>query len=165
MPRRTTEAVPDTRHRASRRLVATALVVMSMQLTACASAPSTDTGYDTWAAQMRAVVSDSNGIGGAGGSGPGSVELDYMRIGKWVVYAVCGHTDVVHVTVRGGGTILAATDVACGATVALPIAVDSTTVRHFEIQASRPKGASGEGWWEARVNRVSWQQSGIFVFK
>jgi hypothetical protein len=133
-------------------------------LTACTGQASTSTDFDGWYGQMQTVFGDPNGIGGGGGGTPGSVVLGSMRTGKWVVYAVCNDTEAIHIRIRGGSTILAETDVPCGATIAVPITVDSATARRFEIRTSHPKGTIGTGWWAAQVNSPSWKQAEAFGF-
>ncbi|MDP9026210.1 MAG: hypothetical protein M3N46_01475 [Actinomycetota bacterium] len=86
-----------------------------------------------------------------------------MRTGDWVAYAVCNNTDVVHIRIRGGSTILADTDVPCGATVAVPITVKSAAAHPFDIQTSHPKGTTGIGWWSVQINSPSWKQTGAFT--
>ena len=113
---------------------------------------------------MQTVFSDPHGIGGGGGGAPGSVELASMRAGNWVAYAVCDNIDHIHLRIRGGNRTLAETDVPCGATVAMPIAVDSAAARQFEILTTLAKGTTGSGWWSVQINSTSWKQTGSFSF-
>lgn len=151
--------------RLGRRLVAGLLLaVATVSLTACADHSSTDTAFDTWYAQMQTVLDDPNGVGGGGGATPGSVALGTMHAGRWVVFAVCNHTNVLHVQIMGGSTVLAETDVPCGATIGIPVTVDSAAARRFEIRTRHHKGDSGTGWWEVEVNSPSWKQLQSFGF-
>lgn len=145
-----------------RRAAFASLVIGVLLLTACTGNPSTDRDFDAWYDQMQTVLGDPNGIGGGGGATPGSVELSTMRTGKWVVYAVCNDTSVLHIRIRGGSTILAETDLPCGATIAIPVTVNRSAARRFEIQTSHPKGTTGTGWWSAQVNSTSWKQTESF---
>lgn len=149
--------------RLRRGLALVSLAAAMMVLTACTEQSST-TDFNGWYEKMQTVFSDENGSGGGGGPAPGSVELRSMRTGHWVVYAVCNDTEVLHLRVRGGSTILAETDVPCGVTIGVPIEVSSAAARQFEIQTSHPKGKTGTGWWAVQVNSTSWKQPATFRF-
>lgn len=164
MRRRATRRVPETHPLVRRRAAFASLAIGALLLTACTENSSTDTDFDAWYDQMRTVLGDTNGVGGGGGATPGSVDLSTMRTGKWVVYAACNNTNVLHIRIRGGSTILAETDLPCGATIAIPVTIDSSTARQFEIQTSHPKGSTGTGWWSAQVNSASWKQTESFSF-
>ena len=82
---------------------------------------------------MAALLSDPSGQGGGGGgpsvdssakSGHGVVELNSVPIGEYDVLAVCTGASKVHLSIRtpaSHGKELASSDIACGATLRLPI--------------------------------------------
>lgn len=148
------------------RLMATLTLVAgaSLTLSGCSSASPSHAGFNTWHEQMQTVFNDPNGNGGAGGNAPGSVDLGSLRAGTWVAYAVCDNTDRIHVSIRGGITTLAETDVPCGATIAMPIAFNNATTRRLEILTTHAKGAHGSGWWSVQINSTSWKRTGSFSF-
>lgn len=136
----------------------------SLLLTGCATGVPAHGDYDAWSARMQTVFDDPDGNGGGGAEGPGSVELPSTRTGRWVAYAVCADAGLVHVRIRGGDRTLAETDVPCGATVAMPLTVDSAAARRFEVSATAAKGATGAAWWSVHVNSAAWRQTGSFAF-
>lgn len=136
----------------------------SLMLSGCTPTSPTVDRFDAWYEQMQTVLSDPNGIGGGGAPTPGSVELDSMRAGRWVTFAVCHNVDRIHLRIRGGNKTLAETDVPCGATIAMPITVDSAAASHFEILTTRAKGTAGSGWWSVQINSTSWKQTESFSF-
>jgi hypothetical protein len=140
------------------------LAVTSLELTACTAQPAPDSGFNGWYDRMQTVFHDANGMGGGGGPTPGSVQLGPMRTGSWVVYAACDRSDAIHLRIRGAGRLLAESDVPCGATVAVPIAVDRAAARRFEIETNYPRGSSGPDWWSAQINSTSWRQDDTFHF-
>ncbi|MCU1585950.1 MAG: hypothetical protein JWM49_2506 [Microbacteriaceae bacterium] len=121
-------------------------------LAGCTAAPAPT---HEWSDRMSALLSDPNGQGSAGGdlrvhsgsrSAHASVELPGIPSGEYDVLAVCTGTGTVHIAVKtraSPGRVLASSEVACGATLRLPVAVaatgivlEATDTRHLRAMAS-----------------------------
>src|SRR5205823_3678454 len=78
----------------------------------------------TWSDRMDAVLHDPSGQGGASGLTPGSVMLESVKQGTYELVSACTGVDIIHVTARAGGKVLAETDVPCGAAVTVSVTYD-----------------------------------------
>jgi phage tail sheath gpL-like len=129
-------------------------------LAGCTAAPAPT---HNWSARMSALLSDPNGQGGAGGdlgvdsgtkSAHGSVELAGVPSGKYDVLAVCTGTGTVHIAIRTPASpsrVLAASDVACGATLRLPVTVATKGI----ILEATHTGTSAQ--WQAAIATPGWE--------
>lgn len=129
-------------------------------LVGCTAAP---TPTHEWSDRMSALLSDPNGQGGAGGdlgadsgtkSAHGSAVLAAVPSGEYDVLAMCTGTGTVHIAVRtpaSPGRVLASSDVACGATLRLPVTVAATGI---VLEASN-SGTSAQ--WQAAIVTRGWE--------
>jgi hypothetical protein len=143
----------------------TGLVLATM--VGCTATSTQVRGADTWSDRLQTLLSDPNGDGGAAGtltsdtgkkSGSALVELGSVQSGRYDVLSVCRGSGVVHLKVmhrtpeNNSGTFkpLAATNVVCGATTRLPIAIPSHDV---VLEATGPTGTD----WVAQVVTRGWE--------
>lgn len=100
---------------------------------------------------MTVLLSDPKGQGGAGGGLRGdsvsgrardTVELVNVSSGQYDVLGVCTSSGTVHIAVKtpeSPGRVLATSDIACGATLRIPVTVTVTvTVRDLVFEATKP---------------------------
>lgn len=113
---------------------------------------------------MTALLTDPNGQGGGGGglaksdgakTASGSVELADVPTGKYDLLVVCSGTGIVHFAASASGSrhVLAASDVACGATLRLPVTLTS---KGIVLKAS--SSDSSAQWW-ASIATPHWEPS------
>lgn len=126
----------------------------------CTAAPAPS---HEWSDRMIALLRDPNGKGGAGGdlgaasgteSAPGSVELGSIPNGEYDVLAVCTGASIVHLAIRAPvslGRVLASSDIACGATLRLPVTVAATGI----VLEATNTGASAQ--WQAAMVTRGWE--------
>lgn len=129
-------------------------------LSGCTAAP---TPSPEWSNRMSALLTDPNGQGGGGGglaraggdaSARGSLELGLIPNGKYDVLAVCAGNGIVRVVVKTAAspaTVLASSDIACGATLRLPVTV---TAPGLVVEATNTGAATQ---WHASVVTPGWQ--------
>ena len=109
------------------------------------------------------MLSDPGGQGGAGGdlggasdakSAHGVVELANIPTGEYDVLAVCTGISTVHIdikTVSSLGKVLASSDIACGATLRLPVTVTSPGI----ILEATNTGTPAQ--WYAAIVTPGWE--------
>lgn len=129
-------------------------------LAGCAAAP---TPPHEWSDRMSALLADPNGQGGGGGgiavasgakNAHGSVELAAVPQGEYDVLAVCNGSGTVGIVVKAAGSpgaVLASSDIACGATLRLPVTVTATGL---VLEATNTGDATQ---WHASVVTPGWQ--------
>jgi hypothetical protein len=129
-------------------------------LAGCAAAPPPN---HAWSDRMSALLSDLNGHGGGGGdldraggarSAQGFLELADVSSGKYDVLAVCSGTGIVQITVTAitsPRAVLASSDIACGATLRLPITVSSPGI------VLRATTTDTNAQWQAAVVTPGWE--------
>ncbi|MBC7594076.1 MAG: hypothetical protein H7288_09080 [Kineosporiaceae bacterium] len=117
-----------------------AVVIVGVSLATLAGCTATPAPNTDWSDRMIAVLSDSNGQGGAGGdlkvesgtkSARGTAHLADIPSGEYDVLAVCTGTGTVHLAVKTTAPprrVLASSDIACSATLRLPVTVAATGV-------------------------------------
>ncbi len=143
----------------------TVVIVMIVGLgiattTGCASEPAPT--HD-WSARMIALLSDPGGQGGAGGdlrvdkgakSARGTAELASVPTGEYDVLAVCTGAGIVHIAIESAsssGRVLASSDIACGATLRLPVSLPMTGI---VLEAT---STSTSAQWQATVVTPGWE--------
>jgi hypothetical protein len=150
------------------RFGAGAAVVLGVALTTVGCTPSSQpptvsaSESQAWGERMDVVLRDPSGLGGASGLTPGSAELGVTERGDYELVAACIGVDVVHVTAKAGGRVLADTDVPCGATVTVPMAKAGSNP--LEVRATAPGGQAGGAWWVG-INHAGWKQSGAVLLR
>ena len=147
-----------------RRLIAW-LVVGASAVSLVGCVPSTPVSPDlAWSSRMVGLLSAPNGQGGAGGEvsaqkRKGSVTLMSVTAGSYDVLAVCTGMDTVHFIVSsnseaGNGSspdgVLASADIACGATLRLPVTIPAGGV------ALTASSAGGSGAWQSSIVTPGW---------
>ena len=119
-------------------VVAVMIIGMSIaSLAGCTAAPVRD--HD-WPDRMNALFSDPKGQGGGGGglevasgakSATGSIVLPDVPVGEYDVLAVCTGPGTVRMAIKPLASprrLLASSDIACGATLRLPVTVTETGI-------------------------------------
>lgn len=126
------------------------------------SAQPTDQG---WLARMNRVLDDPEGQGGGGAglqSTTSEVALSYHLTGEWDVLETCTGTATVHVMVQALAPhtddvrptkTLGSGLVTCGATLRIPISVDSDG---GVLLTAKPVGGPRSGQWDASIVRRGW---------
>ena len=120
---------------------------------------------------MAQLFGDPAGLGGGGGavtaagrtgSGSTKVILGSARVGSYDVLGVCTGSGIMRLTVvetdptktgSGRDTVLAVSDIACGATLRLPVTVSKSEV---SLAVSQNTGAAQ--WWASIVS-PGWEPS------
>jgi hypothetical protein len=132
-------------------------------LAGCTAAPAAPAPSHEWSDRMIARLMDPNGQGGAGGdlgaasgakSAPGTVELGSIPSGEYDVLAVCTGTGTVHIAIKApasSGRVLASSDIACGATLRLPVTVAATGI----VLEATNSGTSAQ--WQALIVTRGWE--------
>jgi len=112
---------------------------------------------------MIALLSDPDGQGGAGGGlrsdgadkrAHDTAELADVPSGEYDGLAVCSGTGTVHIAVLSSespGRMLASADIACGATLRLPVTVGAPGV---VLEAST---SGTPALWQASIVTSGWQ--------
>ncbi|MEO7121782.1 MAG: hypothetical protein ABI400_01430 [Lacisediminihabitans sp.] len=125
----------------------------------CTSAPAPN---HEWSDRMTALLSDPSGQGGAGGvlsvdngakSANGVVELASVPSGEYDVLAVCTGAGTVHIVIKTSashGKVLNSSDIACGATLRLPITTAAPGIA-FEAASN---GTPAQ--WQAALVTPGW---------
>lgn len=131
-------------------------------LAGCTAAPATAPSNE-WSDRMSALLSDPNGQGGGGGglgaaSGTrlahASIGLPNVPSGEYDVLAVCTGTGTIHIAIKTPappGTVLASSDVACGATLRLPVTVVATGI----LLEATSTGTYPQ--WQAAIVTPGWE--------
>ena len=115
-------------------------------LAGCTAAPAPS---DEWSTRMGDLFYGPNGGGGgasgdlgdSGTSARAGVELAVVPSGEYDVLAVCTGTGIVHIVVKSSisrGKVLAASDIACGATLRLPFTLTAPGVDVEAINKGTP---------------------------
>ena len=114
------------------------MVIVGVSLVTLAGCTATPVPNIDWSNRMIAVISDPHGQGGAGGdlridsgakNARGTVYLANVPGGEYEVLAVCDGTGIIHLAIKTTTPphrVLAASDIACGATLRLPVTVAVT---------------------------------------
>lgn len=140
--------------------------VSVMSVVGCTS-PASVSPADMWSSRMSGLLSAPAGQGGAGGeftaqSRTGSVILMNVIGGSYDVLAVCTGVDVVRFTVSSSSSssqaghssspegVLASADIACGATLRLPVVIPPGGV----VLTARSDGGSGA--WQSAIVTPGW---------
>ena len=140
-----------------------AVVIVGVSLATLAGCTATPVPNTDWSNRMIPVLSDPHGQGGAGGdlridngakNARGTVYLSNVPSGKYEVLAVCDGTGFIHLAVKTTTPprrVLAASDIACGATLRLPVTVAATGVA---LEATNP---STSAQWHAMIVTPGWE--------
>jgi hypothetical protein len=112
---------------------------------------------------MIALLRDPQGQGGAGGDlgvdngekdAHASAELASVPSGEYDVLAVCTGTGVIHIAIKtpaSPGSALAASDIACGATLRLPVTIPAPGI----VLEATSTGTSAQ--WQAMIVTRGWE--------
>ena len=140
-----------------------AVVIVGTSLATLAGCTTTPVPNTDWSNRMIAMLSDPHGQGGAGGNlridsgaknARGTVYLANVPSGEYEVLAVCDGTGIIHLAVKTTTPprrVLAASDIACGATLRLPVTVAATGVA---LEATDP---STSAQWQAVIVTPGWE--------
>jgi len=140
-----------------------AVVIVGVSLATLAGCTATPVPNTDWSNRMIAVLSDPHGQGGAGGdlrinsgakNARGTVYLANVPSGEYEVLAVCDGTGTIHLAVKTTTpphSVLAASDIACGATLRLPVTVAATGV------ALEATTASTSARWQTVIVTPGWE--------
>jgi phage tail sheath gpL-like len=147
-------------------LVLAAGTLCAATLVGCTAAATPKPNYRAWTDRMVALlVTPSKGQGGAGGviqhdgnakTATSEVELSGVAVGKYDVLAVCTGSGIVRFSVSKGGSahhVLAYADIACGATLRLPVTITSSDI---VLEAKDDNTTSA---WEAAIVPSGWEPS------
>ena len=110
---------------------------------------------------MTDLLSEPNGQGGAGGdlvvsggakTARGFVELVDVAPGKYDILAVCTGADIVHLVVktRSRSSVLASSDIVCGASLRLPVTVAEKGLVLEATNTGKP------AQWQAAIVTPGW---------
>ena len=140
-----------------------AVVIVGVSLATLAGCTATPVPNTDWSNRMIAVLSDPHGQGGAGGdltidsgakNARGTVYLANVPGGEYEVLAACDGTGTIHLAVKTTTPphrVLASSDIACGATLRLPVTVAATGVA---LEATDP---STSAQWQAVIVTPGWE--------
>lgn len=137
--------------------------VSALSLVGCA--PSGAVSPDgSWSSRMSALLNDPGGQGGGGGvlsrqSDTGSVTLGSVTGGSFDILAVCTGARTMHFTVRdpsptdsrsANKVSLASSDIACGATLRIPVTITAGEVT-LTVQSDQRTGQ-----WHSAIVTPGW---------
>lgn len=140
-----------------------AVMIVGMGIGTLAGCTAPPAPSHDWSDRMIALLSDPKGQGGAGGglevgsgakSARGSVELAGVPNGEYDLLAVCTGTGVVHMAIKTPASpskVLASSDIACGATLRLPVTVTATGI---VLEATN---TSTSAQWQAAMVTPGWE--------
>ena len=140
-----------------------AVVIVGVSLATLAGCTATPAPITDWSNRMIAMLRDPHGQGGAGGdlridsgakNARGTVYLANVPSGEYEVLAVCNGTGTIHLAIKTTTPprrVLAASDIACGATLRLPVTVAATGVA---LEATNP---STSAQWQAVIVTPGWE--------
>ena len=141
------------------------MVIVGVSLATLAGCTATPAPNTNWSDRMIAVLSDPHGQGGAGGdlridsgarNARGTAYLADVPSGEYDVLAVCAGTGTIHLAVKTTTPphrVLASPDIACGATLRLPVTVAATGVA---LEATDP---STSAQWQAMIATPGWERA------
>jgi len=140
-----------------------AVVIVGVSLVTLAGCTATPAPNIDWSNRMIAMLRDPHGQGGAGGdlridsgakNARGTVYLANVPSGEYDVLAVCDGTGIIHLAIKTTTPphrVLAASDIACGTTLRLPVTVAATGVA---LEATNP---STSAQWQAMIVTPGWE--------
>ena len=139
------------------------VVIVGVSLATLAGCTARPAPNSDWSERMIAVLHDPHGQGGAGGDlriegeardARGTAYLADVPSGQYDVLAVCDGTGTIHLAVKittPPHRVLASSDIACGATLRLPVTVAATGVA---LEATDP---STSAQWQAMIVTPGWE--------